>query len=300
DDSFLGGVGGALKPQNSEDIIMEEETVKIKMTKYGADVECEYIFRNTGPAQTVVMGFPEIRDEEGEMDSSPVENFKAYDKDKPLAVEVKEIPIKEENQGYKYWYTHKVIFDAGETKTVRNTFHAPLSGSIADFSVTYIRYILETGSTWKGNIGKITVEAELSGDLTLSDLIAPSDWFGMHQFKKGEYGIYPPGYKIVKPNKIGWEFKNLEPVKEHNIYIAYFESFYRPEASEDEFKDNVSYSFYDPLENADIKLPLYHQDSVETQSEEIYKRINLLIGVLALFALSFGIYYFSEFIRSKK
>lgn len=225
DDSYMGGVGGTLKPQNSEDIVMQEEVVNITLSRKGAKVECVYVFHNTSSAQTVVMGFPGILGEE----ESPVKKFKAYVNGKPVKVEKKEISEEGDNQTYRIWYTHKVSFKAGETKVVKNTFLSPYSGvpvgtlpgTNESFVINYFEYILETGNTWKGKIGKVKINVKVTGDLTLNDLIAPADdWEG--RYKKGDYAISPPGFKILEPDKIYWEFRNLEPTKKNNILICYY------------------------------------------------------------------------------
>ena len=59
-DTAIQGVGGAVSAMEEHpSVVMEEMEVAIDLYPERAEVECAYLFRNTGPAVTVQMGFPE-------------------------------------------------------------------------------------------------------------------------------------------------------------------------------------------------------------------------------------------------
>jgi len=203
DDAVIGRTPAGVYPMMDAVVEMVSEDIVIDMEKN--KVDCTFKFRNTGEARDVLMGFPgKLREDLGSSFSDDVSlslsNFKAF-------VNGEEVPVTRE-QGiqpeialpdYSEWFTFTVPFKEGETVTVRNTYdYVPSYNSIGDVTTGYV---LQTGATWKGKIGKVRVEFKLGS-------IKP--W----QIER----LKPGGFKFAG-NSIVWERKNIEPA--YDLQVIY-------------------------------------------------------------------------------
>jgi hypothetical protein len=59
EDTFLGASAQGAYPLRSKDIALVSEQVSVALSQERADVDCVFVFRNEGPAQTALIGFPE-------------------------------------------------------------------------------------------------------------------------------------------------------------------------------------------------------------------------------------------------
>jgi hypothetical protein len=64
DDGYLGIVGSNVVPLQSENITLSSEHVEVVVADGYASVTCIFTFTNSGPATTVLMGFPELQPSE--------------------------------------------------------------------------------------------------------------------------------------------------------------------------------------------------------------------------------------------
>ncbi len=203
DDAVIGRTPAGVYPMMDAIVEMASEEIVIDMDRN--TVECTFEFRNTGEARDVLMGFPgKLREELGSSFSDDVslslDNFKAF-------VNGEELPVKREKgiqpdiamPDYSEWFTFTVPFKEGETVIVRNTYdYVPSYNSIGDVTTGYV---LQTGATWKGKIGKARVEFKLGS-------IQP---WQIEQLKPG-------GFKF-EGNSIVWERKNIEPA--YDLQVLY-------------------------------------------------------------------------------
>ena len=103
------------------------------------------------------------------------------------------------------WYVWNVHFDKNENKTIKIIYSLP-SGQGYGADYRYFKYILETGSGWYGPIEKANIKLKLH-DIELETLEE----------------ISPRGYQIDTANKtIEWHLSNIEPTKEDDIYVRYY------------------------------------------------------------------------------
>jgi hypothetical protein len=203
DDAVIGRTPAGVYPMMDAAVEMVSEEIVIDMDRN--TVECTFEFRNTGEERDVLMGFPgKLREELGSSFSDDVslslDNFKAF-------VNGEELPVKREKgiqpeigmPDYSEWFTFTVPFKEGETLTVRNTYnYVPSYNSIGDVMTGYV---LQTGATWKGKIGKARVEFKLGS-------IQP---WQIEQLKPG-------GFKFER-NSVVWERKNIEP--SYDLQVIY-------------------------------------------------------------------------------
>ncbi len=158
DDGAMSGIGGALQLMGEHPtIVMEQMLVEAKLTPERATIDCRFVFRNTGAATTVRMGFPESGYGDG---SGGFTTFATW-VDGVLTRTTIEQP--KQRRGYEdflRWRVKTVRFKRGETRRVRVRYTSPMGRNTSgDRSFSYA---VGTGGSWKGPIGdaKITIHIE--------------------------------------------------------------------------------------------------------------------------------------------
>ena len=144
-------------------IVVDKDKQKNQYT-----VDCRFVFTNTGPACAVRMGFPD----EGEDAYDPDEeedakealrkpprttftSFRSYINGHPAATKL----VRGSEEGH-YWHTKMVQFPAHSVLRIRDVYTQRVGGGIISFdggksgSASQIAYILHTGSSWRGTIGR--------------------------------------------------------------------------------------------------------------------------------------------------
>lgn len=166
-DASMGRMGETVYALQETDVIMVSEDILIKFNTEDSsgNVTCKFVFKNSGEAKTVLMGFPASMEIEYEglttEERVRLNNFTAFKNGQEILVsEIDGSSMEEQFSKYPSWYTFEVVFDAGETLTMTHAYDVNFTyyseGSIS------IGYILETGSTWKDNIGHSKVTFDLS------------------------------------------------------------------------------------------------------------------------------------------
>ena len=103
------------------------------------------------------------------------------------------------------WYVWDVHFDKHEKKTIKIVYSLP-SGQGYGADYRYFKYILETGSGWHGLIEQADIELKLH-DIQMETIEE----------------ISPKGHQIDIADKIiKWNFKDIEPTKDDDIYVQYY------------------------------------------------------------------------------
>lgn len=203
DDAVIGRTPAGVYPMMDAVVEMVSEDIVINLDRN--IVECTFEFQNTGESRDVLMGFPgKLREDLGSSFSDDasltLDNLKAF-------VNGEELPVKREigiqpkiaMPDYSEWFTFTVPFKEGEKVIVRNTYeYMPTYDSIGDVTTGYV---LQTGATWKGKIGKVRVEFKLGS-------IKP--WH-VEQLKPG-------GFRF-EGNSIVWERTNIEPA--YDLQLTY-------------------------------------------------------------------------------
>ncbi len=203
DDAVIGRTPAGVYPMMDAVVEMVSEDIVINLDRN--IVECTFEFQNTGESRDVLMGFPgKLREDLGSSFSDDasltLDNLKAF-------VNGEELPVKREigiqpkiaMPDYSEWFTFTVPFKEGEKVIVRNTYeYMPTYDSIGDVTTGYV---LQTGATWKGKIGKARVEFKLGS-------IKP---WQVEQLKPG-------GFRF-EGNSIVWERANIEPA--YDLQLTY-------------------------------------------------------------------------------
>ncbi len=159
--------GGTPKPLNGNTTIsMKSEFVSMVIGDKYVTVDCRFTFENSGPVRKVRMGFPDEGGEIGEdvgpdgkvIHKAPTGTFMRFDS-WVNGKKVKTSVIKAAEEG-SVWHIKMVQFRANRTLEVRDRYTVPLGGSIAHFpvGVHLAKYVLHTGSSWRGPLGRSVVE----------------------------------------------------------------------------------------------------------------------------------------------
>lgn len=159
-----GGSPGMLASHPS--ISMAAEKVVMVIGQREVHTVCDFAFTNHGKACKVRMGFPDFGyqyDPESHwgdvepLDPSTFTSFVSYVNGK--LVKTRLIRAKEMD---KYWHAKTVSFAAGQTLHVRDVYVQDIGGGDASIggksgNVFEAMYVLHTGSSWHGIIGRCEV-----------------------------------------------------------------------------------------------------------------------------------------------
>lgn len=163
----FGGTPRLLKTHPS--VRMASEIIRITVGKKTLKTDCRFVFVNSGAACTVRMGFPDRGvgasdpDEENAdntMHTPPRTTFQSFQS----WVDGRRVPtklIRASDEG-EYWHTKTLKFPAHKTMIVRDVYTQSVGGGILSISghngfASQVGYILHTGASWHGSIGRSEV-----------------------------------------------------------------------------------------------------------------------------------------------
>jgi hypothetical protein len=199
DDAALGAVGHAVTPLENSHITMTTERVVAEIEGGEARVTCAFTFANQGPSTDVLMGFPVARATHGD---TTLHDFTATVDGEPLDVTYR--PDANPDSAYAGWHTFVVPFGVGETRVVKNSYRGPLSQ--VSNGGRFFEYVLETGATWAGPIGRAEVVVR---------------WAGTRDVRAKTLNIWPEGYEQGQ-NELRWVWHDIEPTQEDNVHVYFY------------------------------------------------------------------------------
>ncbi len=186
DDGSFSGAGADVFPSQADHVRMVGEEVVIERIPlsdrpYDSTVhgECVFVLENQGPGDSVLVGFPDFGSgSPDETTSAPtLDSIRIWvdgDQISPRLVDVarEANPFPAQRVGryrvvsYVRVYVWTVYFAAGESKVLRTEYwHGP-SGSVE--SHWDVLYVLVTGATWAGPIGKVVVRVRPAGMIPIT------------------------------------------------------------------------------------------------------------------------------------
>jgi len=205
DDGAVQGVGGAIRlMKDHPSVVMEEMLVDVSLNpERPARADCRFVFRNTGPATTVRMGFPESSTGEGTDVRHPrgFTSFTTWVDGKRAPVKIEGFSAHREVSHWSRWRVKTVRFAAGETHRVRVLYTAPL-GRVSDGS-RYFEYNIATGGSWKGPIGQARVQLHVS--------YRPEEWRVSAD----------PAHRVLATPPYTWTAREFEPASNDGIHFTF-------------------------------------------------------------------------------
>lgn len=202
----MHGIGKTLRPRDDTMVRMVRETVDVIIDGDTARVRCEFDFVNEGPAVTLEVGFPrgynskEYVDELGDLNDFTVRTEYGGSNSLPVTesrMERKNVPNRYGFVEVK-WLMCTIPFEStSKTQKVTVEYWSRLNvAKHAVFSDLLFKYVLITGSFWRGTIGEAVVTVQLPNtrpeQLTL---------------------IKPDGY-VLNGAELSWRFTNFEPAED--------------------------------------------------------------------------------------
>jgi hypothetical protein len=220
DDGSVETVGGAVRLMGSHSSVrMVSETVKARVGPDLVRVDCQFVFKNDGPADTVLIGFPDGASGPymGGGEEYEIESFRSWVDE--VEVECQRVPDADGvRAAVGSWWTKRVVFPVGAVRRIRNRYEVSpswhpmgLGAEDSDSTDAYraFRYVLWTGASWKGTIGTVEIFATLDG-IPLDRVVTTSPdaqradrtfrWT-FHDFEPGSGGapeVVELGWRVAK------------------------------------------------------------------------------------------------------
>lgn len=229
-DTSVGGMGGDIYPLESTDIRLEAETVQAVCYRRFAEYRIDFKFVNSGEPQTLMLGFPYVPVGPEGNGTIPIA-FRAWQDGRPLAVSIGEGGDGADDQGY---FLHQATFPTGETMITVSYLSNPTwtsSDRLAELIPPEMKvvgvaglagrhdYWLHTGATWAGTIGKAVVRYSLADDFDGWAVDIRSSQAG--SVEGWPWTTRPETYVRPDGRTYLWEFRELEPTKDHDIMLAF-------------------------------------------------------------------------------
>lgn len=241
DDGWLGYPGSPKQFNAKPTVRMASERVTVVIHRWHADVRCDFVFENQGPAVAVKMGFPDFHSnwEIGEKAKTIYERFisyvdgrrvrttlepKLYAKtsggiDAPSAFQTKVVQFSK-NQQHRVVELYRVHLGSLALSGTTPKAHYP--------AIKAFDYIFHTGSTWRGSIGKATMRIRFAKDatlprgrLTIGDYPPDGNWtYEFFASKRSQLHIVQPGWKLSGRVLI-LQKRNWKPTMDDDVEIFF-------------------------------------------------------------------------------
>jgi len=179
DDSAGYSNGTEFRMSGSQTVRMVSEKVLIDVDRIGAAVHCRFVFKNEGPGTVVTMGFP--NEPYGDASNAKLDGFRSRVDGRSVRARIQKDGSGPDER--RVFYVKRVAFKADQTRVVEDSYRTALNGNT--FSWSGISYVMETGASWKGNIGNATVLVRFHDRQPSSSLtVAQEDrWLAVKPFR---------------------------------------------------------------------------------------------------------------------
>jgi len=236
DDSDISYGGSPSSLKGTGQVAMQSEVVLLDIRPESVRADCQFVFKNKGPACTVRMGFPDGssgRDEEGDT-TTPIKS--AFSSFQSFVDGVQTPTTLVRGKDYA-WQGKTVSFPANGVRHVREVYTVEIGSELSykqPHQTAY--YVLQTGASWRGPIGRMEIIARfrrskrahpVKGD-TFQDVrpiahAAMSDkQFGEEKWTRAdeEVVVYNgPGAPIVQHNVLRWVRTNIRPTSKDDVFL---------------------------------------------------------------------------------
>ena len=217
-------------------VSMQSEIVRMSVGKETVHVDCQFVFRNDGPACKVRMGFPDqargsMDPEEEGPQKHPTGTFTSY-MSYVDGVKVPTQTIHGAKEG-DFWHAKVVDFPAHATRHVRDVYTVPVGGGIVydgKGSIKEAYYILHTGASWHGPIGRAEVDVTFAPQAIPMPLVlvplsaAPDNIDGKYAWPSHPHGtiLYRgPSKPVIAGRTLRFIRTNLEPGYLDDILLSF-------------------------------------------------------------------------------
>ncbi|HLK57709.1 MAG TPA: hypothetical protein VKU00_14180 [Chthonomonadaceae bacterium] len=229
DDGWIayGGNPGLLSGHPT--VSMVSEIIQVDVGDKKLTVDCHFVFKNDGPARRVRMGFPDIDDHRGEEPDEakkpPVgalDSFRSYVDGKEVTTHLIRADKTED-----VWHEKTVTFAAHSRVKVRDIYTTGVgaAGHVNGGYIHIIGYQLDTGASWKGPIGKVTVNVtfhrkHMKVPLKLAAFTEDSAK-EVRMIADGKVLYKGPCKPTVQGRTVSFVCSHLKPGKKDNIFLYF-------------------------------------------------------------------------------
>jgi len=228
-----GGSPSALK--GTGQVSMQSEVVLLDIGRDEVKVDCQFVFKNTGKACTLRMGFPDGDSTDAGLveDKSPprsaFRSFSSFVDGRATATTL---------VSGKDWAYHvkNVSFASHGIRRVREVYTVDLGGNVSGNQTAY--YILETGASWHGPIGRMEVIARFrrskrahptKGNMFQDVRVVSHKALGENASYETKWTrpdeevvlFDGPGTPQTEHNVLRWIRTNIRPTSKDNIFLAF-------------------------------------------------------------------------------
>ncbi|HEY0867000.1 MAG TPA: hypothetical protein VGE01_06470 [Fimbriimonas sp.] len=236
-DTWLVQGGSPITRRKHPTVRMREEHVRMWVYWNHVDTDCTFVFVNDGPATSVRIGFPDDAYRELPEDFAPeLKGFRSWVNGVPVATKFEKV-------GWQAFHAKTVRFPAYSTVRVRDRYRVEIGGSVGygPYYTNIVAYILHTGRTWKGNIGRTIVDVYFDPEFfSPTSLISKRDFgIGLDRMeaKDGSSGnkarnsylesksrallFQGPSRPTLKNGRVRFIRSNYEPTQEHDVWLEF-------------------------------------------------------------------------------
>jgi len=209
DDSSVSVRGGLVSPMGEHpSVVMERCIVNADVYPDHSQVRCEFVFHNTGRAQTVAMGFPAFGVESQgrvEVKAPPLSDFRTWVDGREVRTQVRHqlghsTGWGEGEPGIR-WYVKWVWFGRDQRRVVQASYRQ-LNGDSTGGERSF-PYTITSGASWLGPIGHLLVTVRWAEPWSWSE-VSHRYW----QFRPSADG-----------SRLSWEGKAVEP--QHDVSVRF-------------------------------------------------------------------------------
>lgn len=217
-----------VKAGEESPVRMVSEELEFHFTRKTTGVVARFHFLNpTAATVRQTFGFPDealaserAKTEDPDNEVGPIENMKSFvgGKERPSKIEFGYVkwandgscwlPSNKKDGLLMAWHTLTVDFPPGREVVVERDYDAPNGSAVYD--VILFEYIVHTGSSWKGNIGKLRATVFLEDGLTVGAL----NWTPKEDPYETLVVPKREEWKIVSPTKMTLEWDDFKPSKD--------------------------------------------------------------------------------------
>jgi len=228
DDGYLsiGGNPHLMGPHST--VSMQSEAVDVDIRENNVTVDCQFVFKNTGEACSVRMGFPDQGTTEQRDPKHPQGSFKSY-KSYVNGIEIPTETVSGAGKKYEIWHAKVVDFPANSILRVHDVY-SDIEGGFQippDGCAHFFSYVLHTASSWSGKIGVGDVRITFNSHDGPFHAVSARDVPGANLRKflrKAPTGtiLYSgPGHPEVEGKTLKFHFENLRPNDGSDIVLMY-------------------------------------------------------------------------------
>ena len=233
--------GGNPGTEEGTQVQMVRERVVLTLSPDGskATVQGVYIMRNQGEGEeTLAVHYP-LRSLFDQCEGEEIEGLRVWVNDRPVSTRrVEGRPIPAHCDAPSPWAAFEATFPPGEEVTLRVTYQQATWG-YSPYRV--LTYILETGAGWRGRIEEAEIRVRLPYTATEETIPLGKSFWG---YGRGT----TPGARL-EGQEVVWHFRDLEPTREHNIFLLFLQPDYwqeiqrRRRAVQDNPQDGEAWGF---------------------------------------------------------